>query len=160
MNPDDTRVPRQNSTFLLIGAALIASGGTWALWPLGPSSVPVPETAPLDLVPLRRSVALDIDAFRTPLFVSPPLPAVVAAIVDEPPPPPPPPTRLQLLAILTDTPSFRAMLYDPDADCILIRSEGDPLGRGTVLRVTRNAMEFGEDNLKRTLTLRELGGAR
>jgi len=137
--------------------------GVWALIPLGRSDISLPEIGRVEPTITADDAEFDVDAFRAPLFAAPPRDAAAIAIATPPPPPPPPPppappTRIQLLAILTDESGYRAMLYDPDTDAILVRNETDPLGRGVVTRITRSTVEFSEGAAARTLTLRGVGG--
>lgn len=122
---------------------------------------PPPEVANQEPV----SAALDPSVFSARLWTPPPpLPRL---------PPPPPesstaakpeatpqaaPLRLQLLAIIQEPDPqggerFRAALYDPDQDVILIIAAGERIGTRTVRSVTARTVELVEGSSARTLEL-------
>jgi hypothetical protein len=128
---------------VLVGLAI------WAFAPLRPPAMTGPD-APVrgaDAAPVTLA-ALNTAAFRAPLWVVPPAP---------PPPPqpvaPPPPLKLQLLAIIHEGGLYRAMLYDPDSDKILVGSEGQALGMRTLERVTATGVQIRDGTGLRTLVL-------
>jgi hypothetical protein len=138
-----------------IGA--IAACGAWAFWPLAASPVAAPvvlvDSSTPDAAP---RVCLDTNAFRAPLWVSPPAP---------PPPPapsvaaaPPPSLKLQLIAILREGGQFRAALYDPDADKLTVVGPGDSISGRTVERIGAADLALKDQGLVRTLSLRMDGG--
>jgi hypothetical protein len=130
---------------LPLGAAV------WALMPLyapvieaGGIEAPKPKAEPIALV------SLDSEAFRAPLWVAPPpLPPPA------PPAPPPPPLRLQLLAVVHEDGVYKAMLYDPDADKILVAAAGDSPAGKKVEQVTANSVKIRDATGVRTLALKE-----
>ncbi len=101
-------------------------------------------------------IALNIDAFRAPLWVAPPAPPPQAPAPR--PPPPPPPLKLELLAITRDDAIHRAVLYDPDTDRIHIVATGDRVADRTIERVTEHAISIRTTHGLTTLTLRREGG--
>jgi phosphomannomutase len=73
----------------------------------------------------------------------------------EAPPLPPPPLRWQLLAILREDTGYRALVYDPDADRLIVLKEGDESGPQRVERVTATTLNVRGGAGVRTLALRE-----
>jgi hypothetical protein len=107
--------------------------------------------------PAKRTLAaLDLAAFRTPIWVAEPTPPPPAAPAQ--PPPPPPPLKIQLLAIIRegDT-AYRAAVYDPDTDQILVVAAGEKLGLRTVEQVDKSSLTLRDETGKRTLALKEGG---
>lgn len=154
-----TRVPV--ALILASAAAVLASLG-FALAPLDRPAPPrVDLSAPASAAPARLA-ALDLDAFRAPIWVAEPPPPPPPA-----PPPPaalPPPLRLQLLAIVRDAGTLRATLYDPDTDRLHVVAAGDTVGTRAVERVEPDAVHLRDEAGPRTLSLRdpprEMGGSR
>lgn len=137
----------------------LAGCAVWAFWPLGSAEVAAPERAAPPVAPSAGAPApLDLAAFNAPLWVAPPPPPppVVASV--PPPPPPVPPLRWQLLAIVREGESWRAIVYDPDADRVLSLGEGERSGARQVARVTPAGLEVRDAGGVRTLALRD-GGA-
>jgi hypothetical protein len=96
--------------------------------------------------------ALDRDAFRAPLWVAPPAPPPMAAA-----PPPLPPLKLQLLAVVHEGGeggTYKAMLYDPDSDKILLAGNGDTVVGKKVEKVTAAGVQIRDGTGLRTLALR------
>lgn len=156
-----TRLPRP---LLALCGACAGGALVYALAPLNRPAVDAPALdAPSPGVVPPRVAALDVDAFRAPIWVA-----------DPPPPPPPPPTapstsppplRLQLLAIVRDAgdpPVYRATLYDPDTDRLLVVAAGDKVGARTVERVDAEGVGLADASGPRSLLLREAttGGSR
>ena len=137
------------------GAAALGLCATWAFWPL-PNLPTRTVLAPTTESPHAKPVtvaALDREAFAAPIWVAPSAPAAPPA-----PAPPPPPMRLQLIAIVRDDAGFKASLYDPDSDALLLVGAGDAAGGRTVERVSATSVEFKESGRARTLSLRAEGG--
>jgi hypothetical protein len=136
------------------GAAVIACAA-WALLPLDSTAPlareavaadPLPPTVELALAPLDQS------AFRAPLWVAPPPPPPPAAPV-----PPPPPLKLQLLAVLREGDTFKAALYDPDADTIIVAGPGDTVAGRRVEQVRAGDVTLKDNGLSRVLSLKPEG---
>jgi hypothetical protein len=135
---------------ILIGAPAMNDPG-----PLAPPPKPVALAS--------SSKALNVAAFDAPIWNPTPPPKVVA------PPPPPPPLRLQLLAITRtstslaaemhgprnagEQPSYRATLYDPDADAIIEARAGEMVQGRKVAKVTASSIELIDPTGNRTLSL-------
>lgn len=136
----------------------VGACGTWAFLPLGPARVEVPEIAagPVES-PEPARVALDLTAFNAPLWVAPPPPQIVQA---PPPPPPPPPLKWQLLAIVRESEGYKALVYDPDSDKLLVLGEGDQSGPRRIARVTPTSMDLRDPSGVRTLALSDQAGGR
>ncbi|MBX3378387.1 MAG: hypothetical protein KF678_15440 [Phycisphaeraceae bacterium] len=143
-----------------IRTVLFASGcaaaAAFALWPVQARHVTV---SPIDHAePARRTLAaLDLTAFRAPIWVaelSPPAPPAPS-----PAPPPPPPNKIQLLAIIRDSDSgkYRAAVYDPDTDRVLVVAAGERLGIRTVEQVDRSSLTLRDAAGTRTLALKDGG---
>lgn len=130
-----TRVPRRLIAGC-VGAVTLCLA--WALWPLSPAPAqpPAVHAAPQPL-PSEVHLALDLDAFRAPIWVAeaPPPPPPAA-------PAPPPPLKLQLLAITREGDALRAVLYDPDTDRLHVVGDGETVTGGTVDRVLADSVSF------------------
>jgi hypothetical protein len=142
---------------LLAGA--VAACGLWAFAPLPQVRIELPRLAEPALREAPEPVRLDVAAFHAPLWIAPVPPPPPPK--PEPPPPPPPPLKLQLLAIVREADTLKAVLYDPDADRILVVAEGEPLGhRHHIERVRPDAVDIRDERGIRTLTLADSGGGR
>lgn len=135
----------------VFGAAGVVACAAWGLRPVAPRRIEVTpmETASREDI-IVQLAALDLDAFRAPVWVAAPAP----------PPPPsrvadPRPLKLQLLAITRERDAYRAFLYDPDADRLLVVGDGQAVGPRSVERVTPDAVVFRDGASERTLALRE-----
>ena len=145
---------------LPVCAACILACAWWALAPLpaheleGKPALPsAPEAPTVELA------ALDMAAFRAPLWVAPPAPP--APEPDPAPPPPPEPLRLQLIAIARNGDVYSAVLFDPDANALLEVRPGEPLAAGRVVRsITEAGMTVAGDDGTQTLVLHDEHGGR
>ncbi len=148
----------------IFGTALFASLSWWAFKPLATNPSSLPSTNDLSLAnPLSESgtspagpsssasLALDLAAFRAPLWVAPPAPPPPPAPV---PTKPPPPLKWQLLAIEHDERGDSALLYDPDADTLLRFRPGESLGDRAIEKITTASVEIRDAGTVRTLALR------
>lgn len=149
-------IPRVGRASLVLAAIAIAASAVWAFLPLGSTQATVPEIAAGSaMTPGPARVALDVSAFSAPLWVAPePPPSTRAAAA----PPPPPPLRWQLLAIVKEASGYKAFLYDPDTDKVLVLIEGDQSGTRRISRVTPTSVDVRDAAGVRTLALREPGG--
>ena len=159
------RPPRAATDAVLACVCATVIGAT-AWWGMDPSrSVPLasePDTPTgADLASGGRAradslIALDLAAFRTPIWVAPPLPPVPA----EPPPqakpePPPPPLKWQLLAIVrapTDA-VLRAMVYDPESDAVIELAAGGTHAGATIESVSADRVIIRRGRHSHTLLL-------
>lgn len=150
--PRSFRVPALRATAVLC----IVAAAWWAFTPLGFPSVDLPERR---AVPTPRAeptrIALDVSAFRAPLWVAPPPPPAR----EKPPPKPalPAPLNLQLLAIVREGTAYKAVLYDPDGDKVVVAAEGQSLAGGRTFKlVDERHVEIAESNgVVRALALRQ-----
>jgi hypothetical protein len=101
-------------------------------------------------------MAIDLDAFRAPLWVAPPAPPPAPPAAK--PPPAPPPLRLELLAIVRDENQIRALVYDPDSDRIMVVAEGDRVTDRTIERIGEAGVDIRTTHGLTTLALRREGG--
>lgn len=141
-----TRVPP-----ILIATALALTGAVtlWASWPLGSAEVATPAIAsPATLAAETLLRPLDVDAFRTPVWVA------AAATAEPIAAAPPPPLRIQLLAILREVDGYKAALYDPDSDRLLIVKAGDQVARHTIETINAAEVALRDDRGLQTLSLR------
>lgn len=138
-------------------AVVVVSLGA-AAWALAPLSSEIhrarTEAPPVTATSVKSDVVLDVSAFRAPLWIAPPPPPPTTPVVAEKPEPPPPPLKLQILAIVRDGETDRALLYDPDTDKPFWVSSGQSIGTRTVEHVTAKGVEIREGKLLRTLALR------
>jgi len=160
----EPRSPRVGRALPMLCALLVGVSAAWGLWPLGPTTVAVPEiTANVTPTETAALATLDLQAFRAPLWVAPPAPPAppVAAAT---PPPPPPPLKLQLIAIVREAGQgagesiYKAALYDPDADTLTVVGPGDTIAGRTIERVTASDVSLIDNGRSRTLSLRTEGG--
>ena len=136
--------------------ACVTITGVWAFWPLGaiaPHSKPA--TDPSHSQPGETRLALDTAPFSAPLWMAPPPPPAPPPKVE--PPAPPPPLKLQLLAIMGSGEDLSAVLYDPDADRVLVRKAGESAAGATVQRIASGEIELVDRAGSRTLALRPGG---
>lgn len=136
------------AAWLAIPAGLAAA---WAFWPMrspGLSSTDAVRSS--EVGHDAGATSLDLGAFRSPLWITPPPPPPPPA-----PPPVPPPVRLQLLAVIHEEGVYKAVLYDPDADRVVVVAQGETLGTRTVERVTEAGVQIRDGSGLRTLALRQ-----
>jgi hypothetical protein len=143
-------------SLIVIATSLVLACGLWGLWPLGPVEVDPPEFAAISAAATTQLVrpSFDLAAFNAPLWVAPaPPPKKVAEAPPPPPPPPPPPLRWQLLAIIREDGTYRALLYDPDADKLFTLTEGEQSGSRRIVRITPTSVDIRDEVGTRTLPL-------
>jgi hypothetical protein len=120
--------PRLHVVATLLAVAIVPTLA-WALWPSGPPDLPRvrdPETTSTAAV---TPASFDADAFSTPIWVAAPLPPSPPETERESPPPPPPePLKVQLLSIVREGDTRRAMLFDPDTRKVVTLAVGDRVG--------------------------------
>lgn len=162
------RPPRRSTDAVLACVCPMVIGAT-AWWAIGPSRSEALASEPdistgADLasgVPAHADslIALDLAAFRTPIWVAPPLPPVPAEpppqAKPEPPPPPPPPLKWQLLAIVRGPAGavLRAMIYDPESDRVLELAAGDAHSGATIESVSDDRVTIRRGRHTHTLLL-------
>lgn len=164
-------VARARRTTIVVGAVcgvLVGLAVTWCCWPLGAEdgdpSADSTLTAAVASTP-QTAPSLNLAGFEAPLWTAPPPRAV--ATVPAAPPPPLPPLRLQLLGIFQvgggtgeaahagdAVASYRALLYDPDQDKVVIVASGDSIAQRRVDSVDKNAVALRDTGGVRTLALR------
>lgn len=144
---------------LLIAGVCVATCVVWALRPLKTASLEVPDLAgEAEAQPAAQPLALDLAAFNAPLWVAPPPPPKAAQAPA--PAPPLPPLKWQLLAIAREGEVYKALVYDPDLDTLLVLGAGDQAGVRRVTSVSASSMEVRDGAGLRTLLLRDQAGAR
>lgn len=149
-------IPRVSRTSLGLAGLMISACAVWAFLPLGSTQVAVPEIGAGATPQAPARVALDVSAFSAPLWVAPePAPSARATAA---PPPPPPPLRWQLLAIVREDAGYKAFLFDPDTDKVLVLTEGDQSGSRRIAKVTPTSVDVRDAAGVRTLALRDAGG--
>ena len=155
------------SSFAIIATAALASLAWWAFKPLAmnrdastsatDSSLTDPSSASASSPSgsssgSSPSLALDLSAFRAPLWVAPPAPPPPP--IPAPTKPPPPPLKWQLLAIEHDERGDSALFYDPDGDTLLRLRPGESLGDRAIEKITTAGVEIRDAGTLRTLALR------
>lgn len=149
---DEVDVPLRLPRVLVPVCGLaIAVSGAIALWPLPPprSLLAPTQSADEEVVPFRLA-SLDLDAFRVPIWVAPPPPPAPPT-----PEPPPPPLRLTLLAIVREGNNYKAALYDPDTDRLLVVASGESVSGRTVESVQSDRVSLRDSKGTRTLVLQQ-----
>ena len=152
---DQTRATRIGRMLPAVCMLAILISALFAAWRVTKPTMEAPSITVAAAGAAEPGVApLDTSVFRTPLWVAPPAPppGPVAAA-------PPPPLRLQLVAILRDKGEYRAALYDPDADKLVVVGPGDIIAGRTIERVGAADLSLRDNGLSRTLSLRTDGGA-
>lgn len=147
-------VPRRSNLLVLFLLAITAASAWWALAPVrldiqtsSTAPIPLPAVAP---VFSSEQASLDTSGFRAPIWVAPPASANATADLVGPPPPPtptppplPPPRHLQLLAIVREDGTLKAILYDRNEDRLLNVVPGEQLGAHTVASITETMLTLG-----------------
>ncbi|CAG0985503.1 hypothetical protein PHYC_02000 [Phycisphaerales bacterium] len=165
-NPDllGTLARRTKAIVAALSAGTMACG-VFAVWPLSP--IEIGTTANLEREPENdiappllhaSSQALppfDVAAFDAPVWLAPPTPIAETTAASTPAPP----LRLQLLGIVSDRGAYHAVIYDPDADRVVVVSGGDTLAGRTIDRIGPDSVAIRDDSGVRTLALRA-GGTR
>lgn len=111
------------------------------------------EHQPIPQVDLAKP--FNAAAFHVPLWIAPPVvepPPVVIAVT---PPPQPVPLRWQLLAIIQEESTLKAMVYDPDTDKVYIMSRGDHLGSRTISNISSLSIHVQDMQGSRVLALHD-----
>lgn len=149
---------RRAHTRLYLACTAVISSGIFALWPVHQRHILVPT---LDHAlepahsPAQALSSLDLAAFRLPIWVAeaPPPPAPAPA----PPPPMPAPLKIQLLAIIRESKpgTYRAAVYDPDTDRVLVVAAGERIGSRAVERVDRASLTLSDQHGSRVLALKD-----
>jgi hypothetical protein len=147
-------------TATAVGAACVCAA--WAVWPLSRQAIlPFERPAPPSesSAPHLEAPPLNLAAFDAPLWREPVLAAAEPVPPSAPPPPPPPPPlKLQLLGIVGepsgDTITYRAALYDPDSDRIIVVTSGDTVAGRTVTTVEAGSVALALGTTTHTLLLR------
>lgn len=149
--------PRSNTSTQKVGliAVLLACAG-FAVWPIKTSPVVSPVVAQPETTKAQIA-ALDLAAFRVPLWVADPAPPAPAAA--NAPAPPPSPLKLQLLAIIHEGEVYKAAVYDPDSDRILVVAAGEKIGARRVDMVDETTLTLRDDTGRRVLALKAGGGS-
>lgn len=158
-SPDTTRrlTPREKVA-RGVGLACVTACVLWAFLPLEtPRATPPQTDASQSEVAIAARPEFDIAAFNAPLWVAPPPPVKIAQAAPPPPPPLPPPLKWQLLAIVKEESHYKAVVYDPDTDKVLVLGEGDESGACRIAKVTPTSVDVRDAAGVRTLALREPG---
>jgi hypothetical protein len=141
-----------------VGAVCVGAVLTWALWPLESreefaGASPVATVGSGEDRPVPAADELDAQRFAVALWNPPPPPADAETAPKENKPVPLQ-IRLQLLGIVESSSGAApgAILYNPDADEILIVAAGERIGPLAVSSVTAQGVEL-EDDRQRRITL-------
>ena len=141
--------------------AFAAIGAFW--WAIAVPSSPAPYVPDLDESSIEAPShgdtarpAWDLTPFDVALWTAPPPPST-----PQPPPPTPrrlPPPRYQLVGVVSqpdadDTSAFAAVLYDPDADTLVMVRTGDAIGEHTVQSVNTDGVTLAGGNAEHRLEL-------
>ncbi len=140
----------------LVASLLLCAG--FAAWPVTPAVVEPEPNRPSEPGKSLEVAALDMAAFRIPVWVAEPAPPPLPG----PPSPaaPPPPLRIQLLAIIHETGggvgggAYKAAVYDIDADKILVVGSGEKIGSRSVDKVEPASLTLRDGAVTRTLSLK------
>ena len=129
--------------------------GVWASFLPTPPLVDLSITVDTQAIPqVDPGKPFNTAAFHVPLWIAPPVvepPPVVTAVT----PPPPAPLRWQLLAIIQEESTLKAMVYDPDTDKVYIMSRGDHLGSRTISNISSLSIHVQDTQGSRVLALHD-----
>lgn len=106
--------------------------------------------------PLTRSSRLDLAAFDRAMWLVPAAPEVPKT-ASEKPAPPPPPLTLQLLGLVNENGTAKAILYDSASDRVRVVAVGDSIGDRKIERIDAQGVAIRDGAGVRTLALK--GGA-
>jgi len=148
---------KRTKVLALSCGGLVLLGAAWALIPPGMPRIEAPsvELASRDEEQIKLP-PLDVKAFDTPVWTiaAAPIPLAPPA----PPPPPPPPLKLQLIGILKEDQEYKAVLYDPDTNKLVVVATGQEALGHKVDRVAADTVTIKDGTLVRTLALKTGGG--
>ncbi len=96
---------------------------------------------------------LDLAAFDRAMWLVPAAPEPVKAAAEKPAPPPPPLT-LQLLGLVNEDGTTKAVLYDSTADRVRVVAVGDSIGDRRVERIDPQGVAIRDGTGLRTLALK------
>lgn len=143
---------------------LVLSAISTRWWPMGDSATSIgPETkqaaattssGEVDL-PGKRP-RLDLAAFDRAMWLVPAAPEM-PKIAAEAPAPPPPALTLQLLGLVNESGTTKAILYDSATDRVRVVAVGDSIGERTIERIDTQGVAIRDGAGVRTLALK--GGA-
>jgi hypothetical protein len=117
--------------------------------------VEIPAVQVAAVAPRPAPAALDIAAYKAPLWIveAPPPPP-------PPAPPPPPPLKLQLLAVITEGDIQKAAIYDPDTDRLFMVASGETVAGRMVENVDPRGVDLRDGKQVRRLALNPQEGGR
>jgi hypothetical protein len=141
----DARVGKRVPVLTLVGLSISAA---WAFWPIETPAIPGEVQITAGQENKGTLAALDVEAFRAPLWL-------VAAPPPPPPPAPPPPQplKLQLLAILNEGGVYKAAIYDPDSDKLFVAATGESAAGRKIERIGTNSIDLRDGDRMSTLAL-------
>ncbi|MCC6970542.1 MAG: hypothetical protein IT434_10005 [Phycisphaerales bacterium] len=153
-----TRAVLWTSALVVLGAV----SARW--WPMGDSATSIdPEAKTSDAMPSSgeadlptKQPHLNLAAFDRAMWLMPVAPEVPKT-ASEKPAPPPPPLTLQLLGLVNEGGTTKAILYDSAADRVRVVAVGDALGDRTIERIDAHGVAIRDGVGLRTLALK--GGA-
>ncbi|MCC6228413.1 MAG: hypothetical protein IT432_04215 [Phycisphaerales bacterium] len=107
--------------------------------------------------PVTHSLRLDLAAFDRAMWLVPAAPEPAKVAVEKPAPPPPALT-LQLLGLVNQSGTTKAILYDSATDRVRVVAVGDSIGDRKVERIDAQGVSIRDGAGVRTLALKG-GGA-
>ena len=96
---------------------------------------------------------LDLAAFDRAMWLLPAAPEPVKVATEKPAPPPPPMT-LQLLGLVNEGGTTKAILYDSSADRVRVVAVGDSIGDRKIERIDTEGVAIRDGAGVRTLALK------
>jgi hypothetical protein len=130
-------------------------------WPMGSAAPSIhPEAMKADAAKRAGEVEppagpsrLDLAAFDRAMWLVPAAPEPVKVAAEKPAPPPAPLT-LQLLGLVSEGGTTKAVLYDSTADRVRVVAVGDSIGDRTVERIDGQGVAIRDGAGVRTLALK------
>ncbi|HYE63787.1 MAG TPA: hypothetical protein VD997_17480 [Phycisphaerales bacterium] len=138
---------------LLAGLAILVAAG-WALY-LPTLDAPESPTLASAAAPAETPAPpLELAAFQTPVWtVAEPIKEAAAP----PPPAPTPPLKVQLIGILKEGDSYKAVLYDPETNKVQVVAAGEDVQGRKVARIAADIVSIQNGRGMQMLTLKNQG---
>lgn len=152
---------RRTRLGLIVCAGLTLCAALFAVWPVAVDPITRPESIePISVSGSKPTmIALDVAAFDVPVWLTPPPPPPLPAVEVAAKPAALPPLKLELLGIIKEGTTYRAVVYDPDTDKVAVVGSGDTLAGRKIDRVSVDALAIRDASGIRTLTLKAPPGA-
>lgn len=153
------RPSRAQTRRVAVGCAVaLATAAAWAFFvPDGsPMDLPRPVIATASTEPSPPPIALS--AFQVPVWANAEPVAPKQAPV--PPPLPPPPLKVQLIGIIRESDTYKAVLYDPNDHKVRVVTAGETVQGCRIEQVESGTVSIRNGSVLQVLALKNQGGSR